>query len=278
MHIYGVDFTSAPTKRKPITCARCYLAAAALSLEQIEFFTDFSQFEQFLRRAGPWVAGLDFPFGQPRRLVEALNWPQPWHAYVRMLSDWRMGDFIACLDAYRNQQPSGDKHHKRAADTLSGGISPMMLYGVPVGKMFFRGAPRLLNAGVRIVPCHPLADTRVVIEAYPALVASIWADGPYKSDTKSKQTVEKAYQRQKIVHGILTELSAHYHITLNMSAHQEQSLIDDPSGDRLDAVLAAIQAAWGSSRENFGISPDADPLEGWISDPALLQSNDAVEG
>ncbi len=49
------------------------------------------------------------------------------------------------------------------------------------------------------------------------------------------------------------------------------SLIQDPTGDRLDAVLAVIQAAWAYTQRarNYGIPTTCDPLEGWIVDPGL---------
>ena len=42
-------------------------------------------------------------------------------------------------------------------------------------------------------------------------------------------------------------------------------LLEDASGDLLDAVLCAIMAAWAWQRrdERFGL-PCFDPLEGWI--------------
>jgi hypothetical protein len=44
-------------------------------------------------------------------------------------------------------------------------------------------------------------------------------------------------------------------------------LVEDGSGDRLDAVLAALQAAWCWRRRarNFGLPRAVDPLEGWIA-------------
>jgi hypothetical protein len=43
--------------------------------------------------------------------------------------------------------------------------------------------------------------------------------------------------------------------------------VDDGSGDRLDAVLAAMQATWCWRRRarNFGLPRGVDPLEGWIA-------------
>jgi hypothetical protein len=41
-------------------------------------------------------------------------------------------------------------------------------------------------------------------------------------------------------------------------------LVDDASGDRLDAVLCLAQAAWAAARPGHGVSREVDPVEGWI--------------
>ncbi len=68
MKIYGLDFTSSPRPQKAITYAQCHLSEKVLSLECLGRLTSFDEFEDFLREPGPWVAGMDFPFGQPRSL------------------------------------------------------------------------------------------------------------------------------------------------------------------------------------------------------------------
>ena len=52
-----------------------------------------------------------------------------------------------------------------------------------------------------------------------------------------------------------------------------RDLADDPSGDQLDALLCAIQAAWSWTMKEHGYGrPCAvDPLEGWIADPSARQ-------
>ena len=69
--LYGVDFTSAPRRAKPITVARGCLDAggSVFRLEDVESIGDWSAFEAFLARPGPWVGGFDFPFGLPREPV-----------------------------------------------------------------------------------------------------------------------------------------------------------------------------------------------------------------
>src|SRR5229473_1962611 len=71
MKIFGVDFTSAPCRRKPITVASAVLTKDLLRVEAIERHETFADFEQFLARPGPWIGGFDFPFGLPAELQAA---------------------------------------------------------------------------------------------------------------------------------------------------------------------------------------------------------------
>jgi hypothetical protein len=71
--LLGVDFTSAPTRRKPITLARGRLLGSVLRFERLDVFNDFAAFEAALAGAGPWLGAFDFPFGLPREFVEALQ-------------------------------------------------------------------------------------------------------------------------------------------------------------------------------------------------------------
>ena len=53
-------------------------------------------------------------------------------------------------------------------------------------------------------------------------------------------------------------------LRLTLTAAQRQTLLDDASGDALDAVLCLIQAAWAADRPGYGWPAAVDPLEGWI--------------
>ena len=146
-----------------------------------------------------------------------------------------------------------------------------MLYGVPVGRMFYQGAPRLLASGASVIPCHPTGSDRVAVEAYPALVARRWIEKRgYKTDTKRKRTLEQAAARRAIVDGLCSECGDQYGFALDLTRDQAADCISDPSGDTLDAVLCAVQAAWAFNHQpKYGVPPECDPLEGWIVDPAL---------
>jgi hypothetical protein len=273
MRVFGLDFTSAPGARKPITCAHCELYDNTLIVQTCQLFSTFKDFEHFLRQNGPWIAALDFPFGQPRKLIVNLNWPQTWEGYVQHIATLGKAGFEESIQRYRVAREVGDKLHRRATDIRAGAISPMMLHRIPVGKMFFEGAPRLLAADVSILPCHPTASDKIVLEGYPALVARKWLGRQgYKSDERKKQSKEHLQARQKLVAALCSdELVGSYGLKLHLSEAIAAELVGDPMGDRLDAVLCAIQAAWSYMRrdQDYGIPP-AQELEGWIVDPAML--------
>lgn len=277
MKIYGLDFTSAPTPKKPITLAECIFEENILEVGGIKPLTDFSSFETFLDAEDDWVAGIDFPFGLPRNLITNLHWPEFWDGYVRKISEMKKEEFGDMLRDYRAGREKGDKQHKRRTDERAGSRSPMMWYGVPVGKMLYEGAPRLLRSGCSVLPFRePTAGHKIIVEAYPALVAhKIIGTRSYKSDDKRKQTEGRKAAREEIVRNLnSTMLRDQYGFRVGMTPPILEYLSQESSADRLDAVLCAMQAAWAYSRRhhNFGIPAACDRVEGWIVDPQMLSA------
>ncbi|MFP5077395.1 DUF429 domain-containing protein [Rhizobium sp. YIM 134829] len=267
--IYGVDFTSAPSRRKPITCDECRLDVTRLRFVDLHLWSDFDAFSAFLASPGPWIAGLDFPFGQARKFVETIGWPSHWAGYVGLVSRMTRREFYDALTAYRLPRATGDKEHRRKVDVLTRAISPQKLHGVPVGLMFYEGAPRLLASGVMIPLLQEGDPGRVVVEAYPGVMARrLISNRPYKSDDRGRQTTERLAARREM----LGRLKAEDPSLHGLEIDAPDELADAPSGDPLDALLCAVQAAWAwqNRAKNFGIPTCADPLEGWISDPGLL--------
>jgi len=167
MKIHGIDFTSHPDARKPITCLECRLHGNTLHAGTLAEWRSFVDFEAALRRTGPWIAGIDFPFGQSRRFIDNIDWPRDWAGYVDHAASLGRVGFRAALDAYRAPWPYGDKEHRRATDVAAGSISPQTLSGTPVGLMFSEGAPRLRQAGVTIPGLQAGDPERIMVEAYP---------------------------------------------------------------------------------------------------------------
>jgi hypothetical protein len=272
--VYGVDFTSRPTRSKPITHCCATYDGAVLAIREVRSLLDFDAFEDALAQPGPWVAGMDFPFGQSRKLVTNLGWPATWSGYMQSVAAMTRDEFVALLEAYKAPRPAGDREHPRGVDRRAGSISPQKLYGVPVAKMFFEGATRLWRSGAHIVPVRPAADPRTVVEAYPALVARRFVRrSSYKSDTTAKRSGAHRRVRRGIVDALRSPRCREaFGFDLTIRRGWLAPIVDDASGDRLDAVLCAVQAAWSwSLRERgFGVPPQADRLEGWIVDPGLL--------
>ncbi|WP_166395711.1 DUF429 domain-containing protein [Rubrobacter marinus] len=274
MRIYGLDFTSTPSRRKPLILVSCALQGRVMRAEGSETLTSFEELEAFLASDGPWVCGMDFPFGQPRGLVEALGWPPSWEGYVGKVSRTSKDEFEDAIKSDMALRPPGSKFRYRLADRRSRSTSAMRLFRVPVGKMFYRGAPLLLRSGVSVEPCRPVPDGRVAVEAYPAVVARrfLGREG-YKSDERSKQTDEHREAREKLVAGLGSGvLEEAYGFTVGVGEAWRSRLVADPMADELDSLLCAVQAAWAYTKrdEGWGVPEECDRDEGWILDPELL--------
>lgn len=135
----------------------------------------------------------------------------------------------------------------------------------PVAFMLHAGVPLLLAAGAGF-PAHSHAGDarRVALEAYPGLLArEIVGHRSYKSDSAARHTDERLLARIAIVDALCagrTRLG----LALRGDAALLSTLVDDASGDALDAVLCLLQAAWAAARPNHGLPEGVDPLEGWI--------------
>jgi hypothetical protein len=266
MDVYGIDFTSRPRPAKPITCLHCQLENGVLRACEMDAFADFSAFVGMLQRPGPWIAGLDFPFGLPRKFIENIGWPQSWAGYVEHAARLGKDGFRAALENYRRDRPPGDKEHRRVTDIAAGSISPQKLYGTPVALMFFEGAPRLIRAGVTIPHIQHGDPERIVVESYPgALARKLIGRRGYKNDAASKQTAAHDEARRDILAAFRDDKKR---AQLGFAVEADGDLCDDPGGDTLDALLCAVQAAWAwrNRAHRYGAPDHVDPLEGWIVD------------
>lgn len=298
--LLGVDFSCAPGPRKPITVAVGERRGSALRLRALHELRSLDAFSGFLQGAPPhgpasWLGGFDFPFGLPRLFVDALrqappaSWPftdgldTPYPAAAlcaalhagcgdrqglqRLIdgwgTDWGVGTRPARLP------------HRRADLSLPGlsSTSPLQTRYVPVGKMYFEGMPRLLAAGAHLPGLMPPADSppppRIALEAYPALLAhELLGPVSYKNDTPGSPTPERLLARLSLVDALVQGRSR-LGVRLQVSDGVREQLAQDALGDRLDAVLCLIQAAWADAQDaggvpRFGLPTDVDPVEGWI--------------
>ena len=275
--LMGVDFSSAPSRRKPITVALGQRHGSIVRLSGLLAFDTLAAFGAHLAAAvadgeAPWLAALDFPFGLPRELVQSLGWPLVWEPLMRHYAARSRAEIRATFAAFCDARPVGGKFAHRATDGPAGSSPSMKWVNPPVAFMLHAGVPRLIDAGADLPGLHPGNARRVALEAYPGLLArSVLGRTSYKSDDKAKQTPDRLIARKTLVHALeggQAPLLQAAGLRLKLSHAQRDALADDPSGDTLDAVLCLLQAAWALRQHEAGHPrwglPDFDPLEGWI--------------
>lgn len=270
--LLGVDFSSSPSRRKPIVMALGERSGARVRLRALETFETLDALGRWLAAPGHWVGGFDLPFGLPRELVAQLGWPLAWEPcmrHYRQLTRAQIRDTFAAFCAAR---PVGGKFAHRATDGPAGSSPSMKWVNPPVAFMLHAGVPRLIAAGVTLPGLFEGDGSRVGLEAYPGLLArSVLGPASYKSDDKAKQTPERLIARKMLINALENGQAPLLHavgLRVRLTHAQRDALADDASGDRLDAVLCLLQAAWAEQQHRAGVPrwglPVFDPLEGWI--------------
>ncbi|WP_310642952.1 DUF429 domain-containing protein [Limnohabitans sp.] len=270
--LIGCDFSSSPSKRKPVVLALGYAKAGRVQLQSLERFDNLSAFADWLQQPQAWVGGFDLPFGLPRELVETLNWPRDWLPCMQHYAALSRAEIRETFKAFCNARPVGGKFAHRATDTPAGSSPSMKWVNPPVAYMLHAGVPLLIEAGVTLPGLHApavLTDVpRIALEAYPGLLArELIGNTSYKSDDKAKQTPERLIARKQLLQ-TLEVGQTRLGLRLKLTHAQHDTLVDDASGDSLDAVLCMVQAAWAQAQHAAGHGqyglPECDPLEGWI--------------
>lgn len=264
--LVGCDFSSSPTQRKPIVIATGSSAQGRVLLAGLERAASLDQFEQWLRGDRAWTGAFDFPFGLPRELVEHLGWPMQWRALIAHYAALSRPEIRGLFAAFCDARPAGQKFAHRSADKPAGSSPSMKWVNPPVAYMLHAGVPRLLAAGVHIACLHQGDIRRVALEGYPGLLArEVLGRRSYKSDDKAKQTADRLIARKDLITA-LEHGQTRLGLRLKLTHSQRDALIDDASGDSLDAVLCLLQAAWGAQQgaPRYGLPAGLDPLEGWI--------------
>jgi hypothetical protein len=260
----GVDFSSRPRRRKPVLWAEGQRHGAVLRLGHLVQHIGFDSLAEAMRQPGPWVGAFDFPFGLPRELVEALHWPQSWLALMRHYQSLDRAEIRLQFKAFCDARPAGGKFAHRACDRPAGSSPSMKWVNPPVAYMLHAGVPLLIDTGLHLPGLHDGDPSRVALEGYPGLLArELIGTRSYKADDAVRQTASRLIARKDMV-AALEEGRTRLGLRLKLSPAQHERLVEDASGDSLDAVLCLMQAAWASERPGFGLPPGIDPLEGWI--------------
>lgn len=265
--LLGCDFSSAPTRRKPITVAVGERFANAVQLQQLLSFPTLDGWQHWLADQSAWVGGFDFPFGLPRGLLQAWQWRGDWEALMRRYAALERTVLRERFKTFCNARAVGAKFAHRATDGPAGASPSMKWVNPPVAWMMHAGVPRLLDIGA----CFPglggqQGSARVALEAYPGLLArELIGRRSYKADDAARQTKARLAARQDLLERLQDPGSLRLQLRLNLQPAQHALLLADASGDALDAVLCLMQAAWAQAQgPGYGLPADMDTLEGWI--------------
>ena len=244
--LLGCDFTSAPSKRKPVTLAVGRSDRGRVLLERIETFETLDAWQARLAEAPPagWVGGFDLPFGLPRELVETLGWPTAWRdcmAHYASLSREQIRDTFA---AFCDARPVGGKFAHRATDGPAGSSPSMKWVNPPVAFMLHAGVPRLIAAGVTLAGLHEGDPRRIALEAYPGLLArSVLGSTSYKSDDRAKQTPERLIARKTLIHALESGEAPMLRgagLRLKLSHAQREEPVNGTRGAVLGSVVGVL--------------------------------------
>ena len=267
--LLGCDFSSRPTHKKPIVLALGSSHKGRVQLSKLERLESPEAFEAWLTQPLKWVGVFDLPFGLPRELVQTLGWPLRWHPCIRYYASLSRAEIRDTFAAFCDARPAGGKFAHRATDSPAGSSPSMKWVNPPVAYMLHAGVPAFLRADVHLPGLHAGDANRVALEGYPGLLArEVLGTTSYKSDDKAKQTNDRLIARKDLITA-LEHGQTRLKLRLKLTHAQRDMLVDDASGDALDAVLCLMQAAWAQGRHDdgaplYGLPAAMDPLEGWI--------------
>jgi len=263
-HLFGIDFSSAPSAAKPIVVAGGERSGAAVRLTGLQSLPTLAAFRAWLDTAGPWLGAFDFPFGLPRELVQSLGWPLQWAELMRFYAAQSRADLRTQFVAFCEARPVGGKFARRACDVPAGASPSMKWVNPPVAWMMHAGVPLLMDAGVDLPGLQQGDAQRVALEGYPGLLArELIGHRSYKADDKARQTPERLIARKDLLEA-LEQGRSRLQLRLRLSHAQRDALVADAKGDQLDAVLCLMQAGWASGLPGHGLPANLDSLEGWI--------------
>lgn len=263
-----MDFSSAPSRSKPIVLAEGRLADDRVVLEGLRALPTLAAYAATLHEPGPWIGGFDFPFSLPGELVRQLGWPSEWPALIEHYARLDRATIRTTFAAFCAARPAGGKFAVRACERPAGASPAMKWINPPVALMLHAGVPPLLGAGCDLPGLHAGDGQRVALEAYPGhLARRLIGRRSYKQDAKALQTTERLAARTALLERLEAGALPGVPALRTNHADLRRQMLDDGKGDCLDAVLCLVAAGWAAGQPHFGRPTDSHPLEGWILTP-----------
>jgi hypothetical protein len=291
MKVFGLDFTSNPSRTKRLTLAYCKIEGTKLLVTKLECLNterdgDFSRVATWLKDNFEGMVGIDFPFGLPLAAIQHFRWVPSsdisWSSVLDLIYEScpTLTTFQDTVEEWKRKDKRNNHvkvHLKRQTDQIAGSTvsSPLKVRDFPpIGSMFYVGARLLREANVCVHPVQISNSNRHVVEAYPALAVNRFVgDSKYKDQTGERKA--KAETTRGEILRQLSEANIYGFQVVFENERDREDCVSDHAGDKLDSILCATQAAW-ASRNSWGIPAFSLPslentvsIEGWIADPTL---------
>lgn len=270
--LLGCDFSSAPSRNKPIILATGHRDDRHVRVDQLLKVSTLNAWQKWLATQPSWIGAFDFPFGLPRELLRRWQWEGTWEAIMRRYASIDRASLREHFKQFCAARPVGGKFAHRATDGPAGASPSMKWVNPPVAWMMHAGVVPLLDTGAHFPGLGGVdGSLRVALEAYPGMLArDILGRQSYKADAPARQTSERRAARVSLLGALELTGSTRLGLSLVLSQEQRELLIADASADHLDAVLCLMLAAWAESRHRspsphgYGLPATIDPMEGWI--------------
>ena len=289
--VFGVDFSGARDAGKHIWVCRAHPGDEGVRVESVDPVAKLpggarqrdralAALTQKISEAPRSAWGFDFPFGLPREIVAELSGRTP-GSWLDQL------EVVAALDGAdefrrRCQAAGAGREQRRATDEEAS--TPFSPYNLRLYRQTYHGMTQVLRPlygrpEIAVLPMDELPDLGdagqlapnvrapraqlphiYLLEICPSSLLDVLEYGPRLASYKGRDR-QHAERRQKILRRLVDDR----HVR-PMARTLRSRIIDDPGGDALDAVLAAV-GTWRGYRGYDHGELRADPryaLEGHV--------------
>lgn len=205
-----------------------------------------------LRSLGPAVVGCDFPFSLPVTLPGAFADGADWRGFLAAFPAR-----FPCADAFRDAcRAASDRRELRRLCDVEARV-PFCAWNLRLYRQTWHGIaellrPLVLDGDAVVLPMDaPRPDRMWLAEICPAsFLKRVRLYESYKGRAATHRGM-----RQAILHRLISD-----RLLAAPSPRIERTLIDDPGGDALDAVIAAI-IAWRNYEDGTLAEPPRSATE-----------------
>ena len=264
--VYGADFSGAKDAGKRIWVAEGVVHGETLRISACHRGDELpgsgegrdaclAALTDFIRDKGESVFGLDFPFGLPKSLVRE----EGWEPFIRAFPDR-----YESPDAFREacRQAAEGRELKRATDADA--KTPFSPYNIRLYRQTYYGIRDLLHPLVRdgaaaVLPMQePLPGRAWLLEICPA--STLRRRSLYQRSYKGWESEKRAARVE-----ILETLEGEGALVIS-DRGVRSDFIENPGGDALDSVIAALTAAKALRDPAFPGHEPGDPysVEGYV--------------